>query len=322
MPSMLVSNISIQIAGAAALDLQPAAGQAWVLREFASDVVHVGFQPDIAVGILDAPVVHTVANIIQDPTDRADKGGRPKEIYITNANHAQITNTGANAYIGYTGERVDPNKVITDMDTCPTAGLGYVDIIPPAGETWRITEFGADTYDAGTDNPEVTVGIINAAGTLVASAIILEAADRGQNKALDWIIDSNIYLRVTNTTAAADVDIAWCGVRIAEASIGSVQDVVGSAVLDIQPPAGQEWVITEIAAQTWTGVPGPADVPNITVSLYDATNLSDILEPVASQAWNRKLHIHIDNDTYLRITEESTANNEVGILGYLKRSYS
>lgn len=319
MPSMLVSNVSVQVLAAATLDLQPPAGQGWLLREFMSDVAFVGNQADLAVGIIDAPVVHTLANIIQDPTNRADKGLRPKEIYITNADHIQFTNTGANAYIGYTGERVDPNLIITDMVTCPTGGLGYVDIQPPAGQTWRITEFGAELYDAGTDNPEVTVGIID--GTLVASVIVEERCDRGWNKALDWIIDNNIYLRVTNS-AAADVDIAYCGVLFPYTSIGSIQDVVGSATLDIQPPAGQQWVITEIAAETWTGVPGAADVPNITVSLYDGTNLSDVLEPLASLAWNRKLHLHIDNATYLRITEESTANNEVGLLGYLQRSYS
>lgn len=319
MPSMLVSNISIAIAGAAALDLQPPAGQAWVMREFMSDVAFVGNQADLAIGIADGTL--TLADIIQDPTDRPDKGGRPKEIYITNENYMTITNTGAQAFIGYTGERVDPNLVITDMVTCPTGGLGYVDIQPPAGETWRITEFGAELYDAGTDNPEVTIGIINLAGTLVASIIVEERCDRGWNKALDWIIDNNIYLRVTNS-AAADVDIAYSGVLFPFASVGSIQDVVGSATLDIQPPAGQQWVITEIGAQTWTGVPGPADVPNITVSLYDGTNLSDILEPLASLAWNRKLHLHIDNATWIRITEESTAANEVGLLGYLQRSYS
>lgn len=321
MPSMLVSNVSVQVLAAANLDLQPPAGQGWVLREFSSDVPFVGDQADLAVGIIDAPVVHTLANIIQDPTDRADKGLRPKEIYITNGNHVQFTNTGANAYIGYTGERVDPNMIITDIVTCPTGGLGYVDIQPPAGETWRITEFGAELYDAGTDNPEVTVAITN--GTIFDAVILQELCDRAQVKALDWIIDNNIYLRVTNTAAAADVDVAFCGVLFPFASIGSIQEVAGSATLDIQPPAGQQWLVTEIGAEEWTGVPGAADVPNITVSLYDGTNLSDILEFGApSLAWNRKLNIQIDNDTYLRITEVSTNVNEVGILGYLERSYS
>lgn len=317
--SMIVTNISGAIAAAAAYNIQPPAGQGWLIKEFASEEPFVGNQPDLAVGIADG--VLTLANVIQDPTDRADKGLRPKELYITNANYITVTNTGLNpCFVGFTGERVDPNIIITDMVTCPTGGLGYVDIQPPAGQTWRITEFGAELYDAGTDNPEVTVGII--AGALVASIMMEERCDRGWNKLFDWIIDNTTYLRITNS-AAADVDVAYCGTLWPYASVGAITDVVGSATLDIQPPAGQEWVITEFAGELWSGVPGAADVPLFDVSLYDGTNLSDVLEPLASAGWNRRLLLEINNDTYLRVTETGAgANNEFAYLGYLKRSYS
>ena len=318
MPSMLVSNISAGIAGAAVYNVQPPAGQAWVIYEVSSEEAFVGGQPDLSYGIVDG--VLTLAQIVIDPTTEAQKGTRAKEIYITNDNYLEITNESANpAFIGFTGERVDPNIVITDMVTCPTGGAGLVDVQPPAGQTWRICEFGSELYNGGENHPEVTVGVTN--GVLLAPIIMEERADRGQFKLYDWIIDNDLYLRFTNS-GAADVDIAYIGVLFDKPSIGSIQDVVGSATLDIQPPAGQEWVITEIAVDTWTGVPGAADVPNIIVSLYDGTNLSDILEPLASAAWNRRLQIHIDNATYLRITEVSTANNEVALLGYLKRSFS
>lgn len=315
MPSMLISNIQAAIGAGAVHNVQPPAGQAWVIYEVSSEEAFVGAQPDLAYAIADG--VLTEAIIVLDPTTSPIKGDRAKEIYITNVNYLAIRNTGAAAAeVGWTGERVDPNIVITDMVTCPNGGV--VDIQPPVGQTWRITEFGGELYGAAF-HPEVSVGITD--GTLVASIICREVDNRGWNKAFDWIIDNNIYLRITNS-AGVDVDIAYSGVRIPQASIGSVQDVVGSANLDIQPPAGQEWVITEIAAETWTGA-APNEYPQIVVSLYDGANLSDILESgVASLGWNRKLHIHIDNATYLRITEISTAANEVGLLGYLKRSYS
>lgn len=318
MPSMGISNIEAAVGGAAAYDIQPPAGQAWLIKELGSDAVFVTNQPDLAYGIADG--VLTLANIVIDPTTDPQKGDREKEIYITNANYLTVTNTAVGAAnVGWTGERVDPNVVITDMVTCPTGGAGLVDIQPPVGQTWRITEIGAELYNGGQSHPEVIIGITD--GALVASVILTEAEDRAQYKALDWIIDNTIYLRVTNN-GAADVDFAYSGVLTEKTSIGSVQDVVGSATLDIQPPLGQEWVITEIAAETWTAA-APNSVPNILVSLYDGAVLSDVLESVApSLAWNRKFHLHIDNATYLRITEISTANNEVGILGYLKRSYS
>lgn len=319
MPSMLITNINAGIAGAAVTNIQPPAGQAWVIYEVGSEEAFVGAQPDLAYAIADG--VLTEAIIVIDPTTEAQKGTRAKEIYVTNANYLAITNTAAGAAnVGWTGERVDPNLVITDMVTCPTGGAGLVDVQPPAGEVWRITEIGSELYNGGANHPEVIIGITD--GALVASVICREADQRGWFKALDWIIDNNVYLRFTNN-AAADVDIAYCGVLIPQASIGSIQDVVGSATLDIQPPAGQEWVITEIAAETWAGV-APNGYPDIDVSLYDGAVLSEVLEAGAgvSLGWNRRLLLHIDNATYLRITEVSTGNNEVGILGYLKRSFS
>lgn len=315
MPSMLISNIAAAVAGGAVTNIQPPAGQGWLIYELAADPAFVGAQPDLAYGIADG--VLTLANIVIDPFTAPLKGARSKEIYITNANYLQVTNTAAGAAnVGWTGERVNVNNIITDMVTVPNGG--NADIRPPAGQTWRLTEIGSELQGAA-NNPACTFGITD--GVLVASIIIRQTDVRGQEKALDWIIDNTIYLRLTNT-GGADCDIAYCGVRVPLTSIGSIQDVAGGATLDIQPPATQEWVITEIAAETWAGV-APNGYPDIIVSLYDAAVLSDILEPgAASLGWNRKLHLHIDNATYLRITENSAGANEVGLLGYLKRAYS
>jgi len=316
---MLVSGMSAGIAAAGTYNIRPAVGEAWVIYEVGSEEPFSGNIPDLSYGIVDGAL--TLAQIVQDPTVAADKGNRPKEIYITRDNYLEVTNeVAANpCFISFTGERVNPNNVITDMVTCPNGAAGTVDIQPPAGETWRITEIGAELYNGGNNHPEVSIGITD--GTAVDSIIIQEVADRGQQKALDWIIDEDIYLHVINS-AAADVDIAYCGVRVPLVSIGSIQDVAGSAVLDIRPPAGEEWVITEIAVETWAGA-GANIIPHVTVSLNDDTNISTLLEhSVVSLGWNRKFHIHIDHDTYLSITEVSTADNEVGVLGYLKRSYS
>lgn len=318
MPSMLVTDVGAELAAGVAVDVQPPAGEAWCLYEFGSEEAFVNSIPDLDYGIADG--VLTLSLIVIDPTTEEQKGGRPKEIYITNANYLTITNRSGNAaFPSWTGERVNANNVITDMVTVPNAGA--VDVQPPAGQTWRITEIGAELYNGGQNHPEFTVGITD--GTLIASIILREGDDRAQVKALDWIIDNTIYLRLTSSTGAAvDNDCAYCGVLFDKPSIGSLQDVVGSANLDIQPPATQEWVITEFAAETWAGA-APAGAPNMTVSLYDGTNLSDVLEPsLPSMAWNRKFHVHIDNGTYLRIAEGSAANNEIGLLGYLKREYS
>lgn len=315
---MLVSDVGAEIAADAAVDVQPPAGEAWVIYEVGSEEAFNNAIPDLDYGVQDDTL--TLSLIVMDPNTAEQKGDRPKEIYITNTNYLTITNrAGAAAFPSWTGERVNVNNVITGMVTVPNAGT--VDIQPPAGETWRITEIGAELYNGGNNHPEFTVGITD--DTLEASIIIRETDDRGQDKVLDWIITNALFLRLTSTTGAAvDCDMCYCGVLFDKASIGSIQDVAGSATLDIRPPATEEWVITEFAAEQWAGA-APAGYPDIGVGLYDGTNLSDVLEPgVASLAWNRKFYLHIDNATYLRITENSTNPNEVGLLGYLKREYS
>lgn len=319
MPSTLITDISPGIPGGATLNIQPPAGEGWLIDELASDVAFVGNQPDISYGIVDG--VHARTDIVIDPAivGAIQKGNRPKEIYITNANYLQATNTAPGAAnVGWTGERVNVNNIITGIVTCPNGG--FVDIRPPAGQTWRLTEIGSEIYRIFPPiTPFVIIRITD--GVLVASMLIRDDNDRGQGKALDWIIDNSVYLRVSDSGAGSDVDIGYSGVRVPLTSVGSIQDVAGAATLDIRPPAGQEWVMTEIAVQTWAGVP-PDGYPNVTVSLYDGAVLSDVLEPgAASAGWSRRLHLHIDNDTYIRITNGSGAPNEVGLLGYLKRGY-
>jgi len=82
-------------------------------------------------------------------------------------------------------------------------------------------------------------------------------------------------------------------------------------------------VITDLAAESWAGV-APNGYPDIDVAIRVGANNSDVLEAGAgaSLLWNEEMELYIDTLHYLRITEVSTANNEVGISGYLKRSWS
>lgn len=316
MPSMLVSNMQAAVAGAGTVDVTPPAGQAYLIKDIGSDVVFVTNVPDIQVAIRDAVLADAIIQI--DPTTDPGKRTRQLELYITNANYMRITNTAAGAAnVSWYGERVDPNIVMSDLQT---VGAGAtINIQPPAGQTWRLTEVGASVFTgAGDINPDVSIGITD--GTLVASLILDPTMVRGQDKSLDWYINNTDYLIVTDTGAAGLV-FGFSAIRVPETAISSIQDVAGSGTLDIQPPATQEWCVTEISGETWVGV-APDGYPNITVSMIVGANLSDILEPLPSLRWNSKMELLIDNTHYLRITEGSAANNEVGILGYLKREYS
>ena len=315
MPSMLVSDMSAAVAGGGGgtIDIIPPAGQAYKIVDFGSDVALVTGVPDLSVALRDAILADAI--VLEDPTTDPGKRVNQQELYITPAN-LRVTNEAAGAAnLSYYGERVDPNIVITDL---VEIGAGAtVHVRPPAGETWKITGLGASAWSAVDINPDVTVGITD--GTLEAS-IILRAVDiKAQDKVLNWYIDNTTYLCVTDTDGGGLV-FGFSGIRVAETSIGDVQDIAGAAVLDIQPPATQQWTITEIAAQQFVGGAG-AGYPDMSVSMVVGANLSEILD-VTSIAYNYEMELKIDNTHFLRITDISGINNEVGWLGILDREYS
>jgi hypothetical protein len=317
---MLVTNMQAAVGAGGTHDVIPPAGQEYLIRDVANDVAFVANVPDIQVALRDG--VHLNAIILIDPTTSPGRRTRQLELYLTHAMYMRLTNTGAGAgNLSWIGERVRAGLSISNI---VTIGVGAtVNIQPPAGQTWRITEWGASAFTgAGDINPNVIIGITD--GTLVASMIVQPTMVRGQDKEYDFIIDHDVYLRVTDNSGAG-IDFGYSGRREPYTCISSVQDVAGSGNLDIIPPAGQEWVITEIAAETWGGAGAPNDYPDIGVSVRVGANLSDVLEAgsvATSLRWNQRLFIPIDNTHYLRIVETSTANNEVGVLGFLRRGYS
>jgi hypothetical protein len=303
------------VGAGATVDVQPPAGHEYLIRDVAGDAAFVGAVPEVQVAIRDGVLADAIVWI--DPTTTPNKRGRQLELYLTNTNYMRLTNTAAGANnVSWFGREVRPG--LSRVDLVNIAGGATVNIQPPAGEVWRITEIGASVWTAAYPD----VNLIVTDGVLVASLILDSTMARGQEKALNLYIDNVTYLAVTDTSGGGLV-FGYSGVRVPETCISSVTDVAGSATLDIIPPANQEWVITEISAETWAGV-APNGYPDILVSMMVGANLSDLLEPGAgvSLRWNTPMSLEIDTTHYLRITEISTADNEVGVLGYLKRSWS
>lgn len=317
----VISGMEAALGGGGTFDIQPPAGEAYKITRVESDVAKIGVVSDLSLAIRDATLAD--AQITDDPSTDPGNRTRPYEIYITNENYLRVTNDAAgNANIAWSGEQVNANNVITDL--VEVGAAGDTDIQPPEGETWMVTEFAYSVRTvAGDLNPDVIVRITD--GTLVASMIIQETNIRGHDKQQRWLIDNDTYLRVSDGTVGGGGIFGYCGIRVPMVSIGSIQDVVGSATLDIQPPATEEWEIFEIAAETWAGGGVPNNNPNITVHLMVGANLAEVMEAgsvIVSPGWGEELKLLLSNDTFLRITEVSTGNNEVGILGRLLREFS
>lgn len=320
MGSTFVGAIDAALAGAAVLDVQPPVGEAWMVSEFSSDVVFVGDVPDVSVGITTAALATCI--VIPDPTVAGiHKGDRAKEILIDNVHYMQITNTGLVANVGWCGKRINNNTIRTNVVTVLNAG--DYDIRPPDGEVWRITEIGMETIGV-TFHPDATFFITD--GVLAGSIMLNETEHLGQNKLLNWYVSHDIWVRVTDTSLA-DNDLAFCAELVDVDHFADVVDVLtpGAGLLDIRPAVGQQAVITQFSAEGWGGVVGGAGSPDMTVSFYDATDLSDIMEAGSvsdSLASGRTLNLMIDNAHYIRVVDVSGADNQVGYLGFVFREFT
>lgn len=315
MASNIISNISAAVGAGAVATVRPPVGEGWLVSDFGSDLAFVTGVPDLQVQLTDGA---TTGIILLDPTTDPGKRTRQLKLYITNALYMTITNKGAGgANISFVGEKVNANNIRSGTVTIGAASA--VVIQPPANETWQITEWGANPFTvAGNINPACEVGLTD--GVLVASRIIRPTMARAQDKQPNIIIDNDVYLNVYSTPG---IEFYYSAIRIPNTCISSVTDVVGAATLDIIPPVGDEWVITEIGAETWAGAGAPADLPNIIVAMRVGANNSEIIENGAllSARWNSDAILKIDNTHFLRVTENSAGNNEVCISGFLQRSY-
>ena len=105
-------------------------------------------------------------------------------------------------------------------------------------------------------------------------------------------------------------------------SISFITDIAPGANLAVRPPINEEWRIRHFAAEMWTIAGAPADVPNITVSLKNGADLSDILQAgIWSVGFFINPFIDIDYNTYLNINNADAANNEVAVIGYVTRQF-
>ena len=316
MPTTLVTNISAAVGGAAAIDIQPAAGLAYCLTEFFADAVFVAGVPDLQVSLRDAVLADCI--VILDPTTAVQKN-RAKELYITNATYARMTNTAVGAQnLGWCGYQVPVGLIMTDIYTAPNGA--FVDIRPPAGEVWMVTEIGCEVMNAA-DHPDLSLFITD--GVLVASLMCNGTRNLVWEKAWNLYLTNDLWLRA-EPIAGADRDVGISAIRVAVEPFGAIEDLGAGANLDIQPVAGRECVITQITAETWAGA-APAGSPDNFVALYNGVVLSDIYEDgtvADSIIQNRQHEILINNDVYIRITEGSAGNNEVSYSGFTRRYFN
>jgi hypothetical protein len=89
---------------------------------------------------------------------------------------------------------------------------------------------------------------------------------------------------------------------------------------DIQPPATQDWEVTAIGSSVWVGVQ-PFQVPQVTVSLFDGTNIAQIMRSTDVRGWYRRQKLHINNTNYLRLNNPGGAGANISWSARLTRFF-
>jgi len=69
----------------------------------------------------------------------------------------------------------------------------------------------------------------------------------------------------------------------------------------IQPPVGQDWLITDLGCSVWAGI-APAGVPSIHVDLTDGGLVARFLSSLNTRGWGKKQSFFINNVNYLLVT--------------------
>jgi hypothetical protein len=318
MPTMQVAGVLAAVGGGANMDIQPAVGHAYCITELFSNQVFVGGVPDIQAAFRNAVLADCI--VILDPTTEVQKQHRPKELYITNVIYLRVTNTAVGAaVIGWTGHRVRPDIVMTSMFTAPNGGT--VDLQPTAAQgVWRCTEIGCEVMNA-TNEPDLTIALID--GVTLTAQIADGARDAVWDKLLNWYISNAIYLRFA-PIAGADRDVCISAVRVAKELYGAAFAVGAGATVAIQPAAGVDAVVTEVAGSVWAGV-APAGNPDATFQITDGVTPSTIIEAGSvadSLIRNRHMEIEINNAAYMQVVDTGGAGANVAYSGYVTRRWN
>lgn len=313
MATTLMTGVTPAVGGGATTDIQPAAGMGYCVTEITSDQAQVGGVPDISAALRDG--VLTDAIMILDPTTEVQKAGRAKRLYISNTNYLRVTNTAVGAaVIGRIGFQVRADIIRSDIQTAPNGGT--VDIQPPVGEVWWVTEIGAETMNA-TNELDATVSLID--GVTNTAIMRNGARDIGWDSC-NWYIDNNIYLRLA-PIGAADNDIGLCMIRVDKEIFSGIFTLGAGANQDIQPPEGQECCVTGFGASVWAGVAAAGNI-DVTVRLTDGATPSIVIEAGSvgdSLICNRDYELMIDNTIYLNVLDTGGAGVAVAYCGFVRR---
>jgi hypothetical protein len=323
MSSNTITRMSAALGGAATAEFDPGAGNAWEVNYVGSDQAFIvgglyGSVPDVEIGLKKAAATCIVC--VDPATDIGNRAGEHRFL-LKRPVTLTVKNTAAGAAnISIIGKKINPNNVLSDILAVGAGGSVAVD--PGVGQGMRITEMGYSVWTVGPAdiNPDMLVGFTDDTGALVASLFWDYTQPCGHDQHLELYTRHECQLYVTDGIGAAGGNMGYCAEKAGNV-ISSITDVANGANLDIKPTDGNEYLITGIAAEKWTGA-APAGYPNCSASIRVGANNSGLVKAgLPSEMWNSGIRARIDNTNYLRINNADAAFSEIAVLGINVRQY-
>jgi hypothetical protein len=187
-------------------------------------------------------------------------------------------------------------------------GAGTLDIQPAAGMGYCVTEIVSDQAQVG-GVPDISAALRDA--VLTDPIIILDPTTEVQKagRAKKIYISNANYLRITNTAAGAAV-IGQIGFQVrADIIRTDIFTAPNGGTVDVQAPAGEVWLVTEIGAETMNAT----NELDATVSLIDGVTNTAIMRDGARDIGWDSCNWYISNTIYLRLAPIGAADNDIGL---------
>ena len=317
----------------------PPAGEERVYERFGSTAFDGSGPPDqvpfIQVGIYDGDPLKVPAWV---KTTLNVRGWNHKgKLYVSPTNYLVMQNPAAGAVgrnlaaIGNISRQFGtaPLEVVTDIVNLAITGApgDFVDVRPPPGEEWVITDIGAELWAGvpAASVPEVEVDLVQAGpGGVLALARMLRSTDiRGWLHAMAFYLSNDVWLRITNPNAATNC-VCWSGTKLQTYASGQpnvmsqvLTDVLaGGGILEARPASNdEEWLVTAFGSSAWfAGLGAPNDVPDLNLELVSvAPALTSLLAQNTDFAHQLSpLDLPISRANYMRMTDTSLVANDMG----------
>lgn len=214
-------------------------------------------------------------------------------------------------------------RIMTDIQVV-VAGGNY-DIQPGAGFEFEVLEIGSSAWVGVPPAavPQVNVGIFNG---VIGPAWLLQAADtRGWGNTHHWQVNNANYIRLNNP-GGAGANVSFVA-KVAR-GFGTGATYTRTQLLtvatginwDLQPAAGFEYIIQDIASSLWIGG-APNNLPDVSVSIFDGVAAAVMLQGADARGWDKNLNIYINNANYLRLTNTNAAQAILGVVGQVAREF-